>query len=245
MTLTLAASDITLITSQSLNRPVPPTTDLPTRLTEPPKRARRKDARPGELLQAALSLFIEKGYAATRAEEVAKRAGVSKGTLFLYFDSKEELFKAVVRENLSGYFSAWNAEFAAFEGSSADMVKEAMTQWWLRVGSTQAGGLSKLMMSEASNFPELAAFYQQEVMQPGHDLLRRILLRGVARGEFRDIDVQYGVYTMLAPMMFLATWVHSMGKVCTVNDSFDPLKYLMTQADNILQGLCVRPDTRK
>jgi TetR/AcrR family transcriptional regulator len=67
----------------------------------------------------------------------------------------------------------------------------------------------------------------------------------VARGEFRDIDVQYGIYTMLAPMMFLATWVHSMGKVCTTNDNFDPLKYLITQADNILNGLCVRTETRK
>jgi TetR/AcrR family transcriptional regulator len=222
---------------------MPRAPDLTTPLPDVPKRTRRKDARPGELLEAALSLFIEKGYAATRAEEVARLAGVSKGTLFLYFESKEELFKAVVRENLSGYFSAWNAEFEAFEGNSADMVKEAMTQWWLRVGSTQAGGLSKLMMSEASNFPELAAFYQQEVMQPGHDLLRRILMRGIERGEFRNMDLQYGVYTMLAPMMFLATWMHSLGKTCTAGATFNPLEYLMTQADNILYGLSVRPET--
>jgi len=222
---------------------MPRAPDLTTPLPDVPKRTRRKDARPGELLEAALSLFIEKGYAATRAEEVARLAGVSKGTLFLYFESKEELFKAVVRENLSGYFAAWNAEFEAFEGSSAEMVKEAMTQWWLRVGSTQAGGLSKLMMSEASNFPELAAFYQQEVMQPGHELLRRILMRGIERGEFRNMDLQYGVYTMLAPMMFLATWMHSMGKTCRADATFNPLEYLMTQADNILYGLRVRPET--
>ena len=66
--------------------------------------SRRKDARPSELLAAALDLFVEKGFAATRAEEVAKRAGVSKGTLFLYFATKEELFKAVVRENISGRY---------------------------------------------------------------------------------------------------------------------------------------------
>ena len=64
------------------------------------KRERRKDARPGELLTAALELFVEKGFAATRAEEVAQRAGVSKGTLFLYYATKEELFKAVVRDNI-------------------------------------------------------------------------------------------------------------------------------------------------
>ena len=223
--------------------PRPPELSAP--LPDAPKRARRKDARPGELLEAALSLFIEKGYAATRAEEVARLAGVSKGTLFLYFQSKEELFKAVVRENLSGYFTTWNAEFEAFEGNTTDMVKEALTQWWLRVGSTQAGGLSKLMMSEASNFPELAAFYQQEVIQPGRELLRRILQRGIERGEFRDMDLQYGVYTMLAPMLFLATWMHSMGKACASGMPFNPMEYLMTQADNILLGLCVRPDPEK
>ena len=85
------------------------------------KHERRKDARPGELLAAALDLFVEKVFAATKAEEVARRAGVSKGTLFLYFASKEELFKAVVRENISGRFSEWNAEFDAFEGSTVDM----------------------------------------------------------------------------------------------------------------------------
>src|SRR5450830_919924 len=82
------------------------------------KRERRKEARPGELLAAALDLFVDKGFAATRSEEVAARAGVSKGTLFLYFPSKEELFKAVVIENLSGRFTEWSAEFEAFEGSS-------------------------------------------------------------------------------------------------------------------------------
>src|SRR5512140_915344 len=87
------------------------------------KRERRKQERPGELLDAARELFVEKGFAATRSEEVAARAGVSKGTLFLYFPSKEELFKAVVRENISGRFTEWEAEVHAFEGSSADMVR--------------------------------------------------------------------------------------------------------------------------
>src|SRR3954466_14987852 len=102
------------------------------------KRERRKEARPGELLQAALDLFVEKGFAATRAEEVAARGGGSKGTLFLYFPSKEELFKAVVVENLAGRFTEWNQEFEAFEGSTADMLRYCMRIWWERVGSTQA-----------------------------------------------------------------------------------------------------------
>src|SRR6195952_1605259 len=89
----------------------------------PVKRERRKEARPGELLEAALDLFVEKGFAATRAEEVAARAGVSKGTLFLYFQSKEDLFKAVVQENLSVRFVEWNAEYESFEGSTSDMLR--------------------------------------------------------------------------------------------------------------------------
>ena len=98
------------------------------------KHERRKDARPGELLAAALELFVEKGYAATRVEEVAKLAGVSKGTLFLYFASKEELFKAVVRENISGRFHEWSVEFEKFKGNSADMLRYCMTAWWQRIG---------------------------------------------------------------------------------------------------------------
>lgn len=202
------------------------------------KRERRKEARPGELLAAALELFVEKGYAATRSEEVARRAGVSKGTLFLYFASKEELFKAVVRENLAGRFPEWEAEFDAYTGSTPEMLRYAMQMWWQRVGATPASGITKLMMSEASNFPELAAFYQQEVIQPGHDLIRRILQRGVDRGEFRPIDMEHGIYLVLAPMIFLMTWKHSLGACSDCSTVLDPEKYLELQVQTLLHGLC-------
>ncbi|MBK6322961.1 TetR/AcrR family transcriptional regulator [Candidatus Aalborgicola defluviihabitans] len=210
--------------------------------TVPAKRERRKDARPGELLAAALELFVEKGFAATRAEEVAKRAGVSKGTLFLYFSSKEELFKAVVRENISGKFDAWNAEFDTFEGSSAELLRYSIHAWWERIGNTKAAGITKLMMSEAGNFPELAAFYQHEVIQPGNDLLRRVLQRGVDRGEFRPMDLQYGVYTVLAPMLFLATWKHSLGLCSGTDNIIDPEQYIAVQVETLLNGLNRRAD---
>lgn len=201
------------------------------------KRERRKDARPGELLAAALELFVEKGYAATRAEEVAKRAGVSKGTLFLYFASKEELFKAVVRENISGRFGEWNVEFDHFQGSSADMLRYAVRAWWEHIGSTKASGIIKLMMSEAGNFPELAAFYQLEVIKPGHELLQRILQRGVDCGEFRAIDQRYGVYTVLAPMLFLATWKSSWAACHDTDMEIDPDQYIAVQIETLLNGL--------
>lgn len=202
------------------------------------KRERRKEARPGELLAAALELFVEKGYAATRSEEVARRAGVSKGTLFLYFSSKEELFKAVVRENLSGRFPEWNAEFDAYTGSTADMLRYAMKMWWERVGATPASGITKLMMSEASNFPELATFYQQEVIEPGRALIRRILQRGVDRGEFRPVDMELAIYLVLAPMIFLMSWKHSFGACACEAEPLEPHKYLDLQVDTLLHGLC-------
>ena len=207
------------------------------------KRERRKEARPGELLDAALDLFVEKGFAATRAEEVAARAGVSKGTLFLYFQSKEELFKAVVRENISGRFKEWNDEFAAFEGSSADMLGYCMNVWWDRVGATKASGITKLMMSEASNFPELAVFYQHEVIQPGQALIRRILQRGIDRGEFRPMDLDYAIYSVIAPMIFLMLAKHSAG-VCVQNtNDLDPKKYIASQLGTLLKGMGASPDS--
>jgi TetR/AcrR family transcriptional regulator len=208
----------------------------------PSRHERRKDARPGELLDAALSLFVEKGFAATRAEEVAKRAGVSKGTLFLYFTSKEELFKAVVRENISGRLTEWNVELENFEGSTADMLRFAMTSWWERLGSTPASGIVKLMMSESRNFPELAAFYRQEVIQPGGELIRLILQRGVDRGEFRQIDMKHGVYLVLAPMLFLAMWTHSLDACCEATDRLVPQDYIALQVETILNGLNITPE---
>lgn len=202
----------------------------------PAKRLRRKDARPGELLASALDLFVEKGFAAARVEEIAQHAGVSKGTLFLYFPSKEELFKAVVRENISIRFTEWDADINCFTGPTSELLRECLFGWWERIGSTKASGISKLMMSEAQNFPELAEFYQREVIQPGNALVERILRRGIARGEFRQIDVQCGVFLVLAPMLFLAMWKHSLGTCCGSPTELDPQKYLSAQLDMLLRG---------
>lgn len=201
------------------------------------KRARRKEARPGELLQAALDLFVEQGFAGTRMEEVAARAGVSKGTVFLYFASKEELFKAVVRHNISGRFSEWNAEFERFEGSSADMLRYCMQAWWDRVGATQASGISKLMISEGRNFPEIADFYQHEVIEPGLQLIRRVLQRGVDRGEFRAMDLNCAAYGVVAAMMFLILSKHSIVMSLKEDMNLDPSSYIACQADILLRGL--------
>ena len=217
------------------------TTEAITNATESaPKRERRKEARPGELLDAALDLFVEKGFSATRVEEVAARAGVSKGTLFLYFQSKEDLFKAVVRENIANKFPTWQEEFVTFEGTSSEMLRYAMTSWWERIGKTRASGITKLVMSEAQNFPEIAEFYQEEVIKPGTAMIRSILARGVQSGEFREMDLEQAVHLIVAPMIFLMMWKHSMGACATSAKIVDPEQFIHMQVDVLLHGMTAK-----
>ena len=203
----------------------------------PHKRERRKQARPGELLDAALDLFVEKGFAATRSEEVALRAGVSKGTLFLYFPSKEELFKAVVRENIVRHQTEGQEEIARFAGSTAQLLEYLMLEWWRRYGATKASGISKLVMSEAHNFPELARFFQDEVVTPGHAMLHSVLQRGIERGEFRPVNVDMTVHSVLAPLLFLVTWKHSMAHCCPSSQHIDPETFIRHHTELLVRGL--------
>jgi TetR/AcrR family transcriptional regulator len=203
-----------------------------------PRRERRKDARPGELLDAALDLFVEKGFAATKSEEVAQRAGVSKGTLFLYFASKEELFKAVVRDNITAHYPKWHEQIRNFEGSTAEMLHGCLQSWWTTVGATKASGITKLMVSEGGNFPDLAAFYYKEAIEPGQQLIRSIFERGIARGEFRTVDLRYGVHALIAPMLYLMLWKHSaVASTLPPEVRLVPEDYLTTQVDILLRGL--------
>ena len=172
---------------------------------------------------------------------MAARAGVSKGTLFLYFPSKEELFKAVVRHNIAGRFDEWKVELEAFEGSTSELLRYCYKVWWERIGATKASGITKLMLSEAQNFPEIVQFYQQEVILPGQALIRRILQRGVDRGEFRPISLDYMVHVVLAPMIFLMMWKHSLAVCIPQAAGLRPELFIETQIDSVLHGLCVRP----
>jgi len=152
-------------------------------------RQRRKEARPKELLDAALDVFVRKGFAATRTDEVAARAGVSKGTLYLYYPSKEELLKAVIRERLSSAIAASADEVSRHGGSAADLLGGSMVRWWRSIFDSPASGVFKLIITEVRNFPEIADFYYREVVEPGHRLIGDVLRRGIGSGEFRPVDV--------------------------------------------------------
>jgi AcrR family transcriptional regulator len=204
-----------------------------------PRWERRKDARPGELAAAALDLFVERGFAATRLDDVAKRAGVSKGTLYLYFDSKEDLFKAVVREGYVGPLAAAEAALQSWEGSSADLIRDIFQRWWNQVGSTQQAGITKLVISEAGNFPEIAKFYHDEVIHRAHKLLSHAIERGIASGEFREVNIQYAQRIACAPMVMLMLWKHSFAPC--VEEGVEAEAYIHTHADMLIHALSVPP----
>jgi AcrR family transcriptional regulator len=206
--LTAGLSPANLLTVQSVNyrHPMPQPASP---LVEPAHR-RRKEARPAELTAAALDLFVEKGFAATRLEDVAVQAGVSKGTLYLYFDSKEALFKAVVREGLLPALAEGEDLVAGYVGSSADLLREVIGGMWRLIGSQRIGGIPKLVFAEARNFPEIARFYHEEVILRGTALIRSVVVRGIARGEFRLVDVSAAIHIVIAPVLMRMIWQHSM-----------------------------------
>jgi AcrR family transcriptional regulator len=175
----------------------------------PTRWRRRKEARPDEILAAALASFAERGFAATRLEDVAARAGVSKGTLYLYFKGKEELFEAVVRATLLPNLARVETLAANFDGPSARLLEQLLLTIAGVVGS-QAGAIPKLVIAEAGNFPELARFYLDEVVRRGLRLIGTILRRGIARGEFRTVDVDHAVFCVIAPLLIAALWKNSL-----------------------------------
>lgn len=206
-----------------------------------PTRQRRKQNRPQELMDAALALFGEKGFAATRAEEVALRAGVSKGTLYLYYPSKEELLKAVIRENLSRLIAEGTQRVDGDEGTTVEMLADLLKAWWERVGNTPASAIHKIMMSEARNFPEIAEFYTREVIQPANELLARTLQRGIDRGEFRSVPVRETTLVLFAPMLFMSLHKHSLGACECPDAQVDPSRMIETHIDIAINGLLQRP----
>jgi AcrR family transcriptional regulator len=200
-----------------------------------PRWERRKEARPQELLAAALDLFVERGYAAARLDDVAARAGVSKGTLYLYFANKEELFKAVVRENVVPVLGEFEGIIDAYEGPSKELFREIALGWWERFGNTKLSGIAKLIMAESGNFPEVTRFYHDEVISRVKTMIVRMLESGIQRGEFRQVDVSQATNVLIAPVIMLMMWKHSFG-ACHV-EPISPGQYLNTYIDLFLNGL--------
>ncbi len=200
---------------------------------------RRKDARPREIIAAALALFVERGYAATRLDEVAHRAGVTKGTVYLYFANKEALFRAVVQEVVLPELERAEHRVKTHSGSARDLLSSLVYEWWHAVGESHLCGIPKLVIAEAGNFPELAKFFLAHVVRRARKLFAHVLKRGIARGEFRTCDVNHAVRVLLAPMVFAAIWERSLGPYDS--ELYDVRKYLDTHVEIFLRGISKRP----
>ena len=197
-------------------------------------RQRRKEARPSELTAAALELFVEKGFAGTRLDEVAARAGVSKGTLYLYFDSKEALFKAVVEEGIVPLLAAAEQQILDHQGTSAELLRHLLSAWWEQIGGTRLAGIPKLIVAEARNFPDVAQYYHDKVIVRGRALLGRVLQRGIEQGEFREQEIETAIDVIFAPLLMLAIWRSSLF-FCGRDTS--PQAFLQTHFDLLINGL--------
>src|SRR5256712_8052466 len=160
----------------------------PSKRQSKPRWKRRKDGRPGEIVAAALEVFGERGFAATKLADVARRAGVTKGTVYLYFDSKEALFKAVVRETIVPVIAKGEALAQSFTGSARELVEQLAREYWRLVGETAVAGIPKLMMAEAATFPELTRFYYEEVVTRGHRLMAGGIERRIKNGGVPPVD---------------------------------------------------------
>jgi len=173
---------------------------------------RRKQVRPRELLDAALALFVEKGFAAARMEEIAARAGVSKGTLYLYFRSKEDLLKTLIAERFSCQIAVRVHETATPARTSHDLLRDVLTAWWsaLMEGG-HAGGIFKLVFAEARTFPGLAEFWSRDVIEPVRRLISRIVVRGIDRGEFRPVEPDLVVHSLVLPIVMVCLHRHTIG----------------------------------
>ena len=207
-----------------------------------PFRRRRKEARPAELLDAALQLFTEKGFAATRSEEVARLAGVSKGTLYLYFPSKEELLKAVIQQHLADSLAAYRAEAESHQGPIRPLMETRLRDWWLHVYNSPVSAVFKLIITEARNFPDISQFWVERVIVPGQSLVTLMLEKGIAQGEFRAVHVPSAAQSIVLPFVMLCIHKHSLG-ACAMPDTvqLQPEEFVGRHLQLVFEGIELPP----
>ena len=173
----------------------------------PPRpRQRRKEARPAELLDAALDTFRERGFAGTRMEDIASRAGVSKGTIYLYFPSKEAMFEALVRTNLLPVIERLQAAMTAEAGPATARLGMLVKAFTRITADARLVALPRLVLAEAGNFPDMARFYREQVVGRGLALVAGILEQGMDAGEFRRLDPMVAARVFLAPLVLSTLW---------------------------------------
>jgi len=194
-----------------------------------PRYQRRKEDRPQEITEAAFAAFAEKGFTATRVEEVARRAGVSKGLLYLYFKTKEELFKAVIRNVVTPRVDELTRTLDGSELNAEAFIRGPLLAFMQRLPGSPASVVIRLMISEAPKHPDLVDYYWDNVASRGLAALRQLLQRGVDNGEFRETAVNELPQLFVAPVMMSIVW-----GIVFAERSLDTDKLIATHVDMIL-----------
>jgi AcrR family transcriptional regulator len=205
-----------------------------------PRWQRRKEDRPTEILEAALEVFASRGYSAARLDDVAAGAGISKGTLYLYFKNKEELFKAVVRHHILANLAEAETLVQGSARATPELMKGVLMAFGTALTTTRAGVIPKLIVAESGNFPDLARFYAEEVVGRGFRLIAALLERGKARGDLRAVDGAVAPPVIMGPMLLLALWKNVFEP--HAEPKLDPQQYLSAYLDILFNGL-VGPET--
>jgi AcrR family transcriptional regulator len=200
-------------------------------------RRRRKAERPKEILEAAFSEFSRNGYAATTLDQIAERAGVTKGTIYVYFENKEHLFISMVRDITKATFDTVEAMFDTHEGSTADLLRMQFSFIYQHIVEDQRRReVVRMLIAEAPRFPELADRYYQEILQPCMERLTQAIQRGVDRGEIRNSPVNETPHVVIAPIALVDLWLMMFGD----RQSLDLKTYFNTHLDVVLNGLLVK-----
>ncbi|WP_374571365.1 TetR/AcrR family transcriptional regulator [Phenylobacterium sp.] len=200
-----------------------------------PKFRRRKADRPDEIVEAALQVFAAKGFAAARLDDIAARAGVSKGALYLYFATKEEIFRAVVELAIAPNLKGVLAMVAAHPGPFADLVAQFTARMAEVVENSPVGRVAKMVIGEAQNFPALAGVWHDELVAPALGAVAGAIAAAQARGEVRPGDPRAYALSLVGPMLLGAIWRETFVPVGA--EPFDLSGLARQHAQAILTGM--------
>jgi AcrR family transcriptional regulator len=192
-----------------------------------------------DILDAARAEFLARGYAAARLDDIAARAGVAKGTLYLYFQSKEDIFQSLVRTAIVPNLAQLETMAEAWDGPIAPLLERFASVALGVAGNDKLVAIPRLLLAEAKTFPDLARFYYREVARRGIGLLTKIIAKGVASGEFRTVEPLHAARLVIAPFLLHAMWQSMF--VEFDDNPVDPAAYAKTHLDVLLNGL--RADT--
>jgi len=205
------------------------------RAPKQPRWQRRAEDRPREIRAAALEVFAEKGFAAAKLDEIARRAGVSKGTLYLYFADKEQLFRAVVRDSIAPNVEAITSALAAVDLPFAQVIPALFARFAENIGKIPVGAVAKMVIGESSNFPELARVWHDEIASKAIGAVTALIAKAQARGEVRPGDPRLYAFTLMGPMIMSALWTRTL--VPAGGEAIDIPRLAAQHTEAVLNGL--------